>query len=82
VILLVYLSKLWANPITRKAFMFWILTILGLLFVQIYLGALTIWTVRNSYVATIHHLVGAFLLASTWGLTFLAHRRVNQKPTA
>ena len=79
--LLIYLSKLWANPNTRKALIFGILTVIGLLFVQVYLGALTIWTVRNPYVATIHHLVGAFLLASTWGLTFLAHRSVVLKPT-
>ena len=80
-LLLVYLSKLWANPNTRKAFIIGILAVLGLLLVQVYLGALTIWTVRNPYVATIHHLVGAFLLASTWGLTFLAHRSVASKPT-
>jgi cytochrome c oxidase assembly protein subunit 15 len=80
-LLLVYLSKLWANPNTRKAFIVGILAVLGLLIAQVYLGALTIWTVRNPYVATIHHLVGAFLLASTWGLTFLAHRSVVEKPT-
>jgi cytochrome c oxidase assembly protein subunit 15 len=79
--LLIYLSKLWANPNTRKALIVGILSVIGLLFVQVYLGALTIWTVRNPYVATIHHLVGAFLLASTWGLTFLAHRYVVPKPT-
>jgi cytochrome c oxidase assembly protein subunit 15 len=75
--LLIFLSQLWANFNTRKAFMLGILTVLGLLIIQVYLGALTIWTVRNPYVATIHHLVGAFLLASTWGITFLAHRPIN-----
>jgi cytochrome c oxidase assembly protein subunit 15 len=78
--LLIYLSKLWANPNTRKALIVGILSVVALLFVQVYLGALTIWTVKNPYVATIHHLVGAFLLASTWGLTFLAHRSVVPKP--
>jgi cytochrome c oxidase assembly protein subunit 15 len=78
-LLLVLLTKLWQNNNTRNAFFFGILAVLGLLCVQIYLGALTIWTVRNPYVATIHHLVGAFLLASTWGLTFVAHRSVIPK---
>ncbi len=78
-LLLTYLSRLWTNPNTRKAFMVGILVVFGLLLGQIYLGALTIWTVRNPYVATIHHLAGAFLLASTWGLTFLSHRSVSSK---
>lgn len=81
-LLLIYLSQLWANPNTRKAFIIGILVVFGLLLGQIYLGALTIWTVRNPYVATIHHLAGAFLLASTWSLTFLSHRSVSSKPVA
>ena len=74
IVLLVYLSKLWANVTTRRAFIAGILAVLGLLIVQVWLGALTIWTVRNAQVATIHHLTGAFLLASTWALTFLTYR--------
>lgn len=74
VALLVFLSQLWANANTRKAFRTGILIVLGLLFVQVWLGAQTIWTVRNEQVATIHHLAGAFLLASTWALTFLTYR--------
>lgn len=72
--LLVFLSKLWANGNTKKAIAPGILLVLGLLLVQIWLGAQTIWTVRNTQVATIHHLAGAFLLASTWALTFLIYR--------
>ncbi len=74
IVLLTYLSKLWANANTRKAFASSILAALGLLFLQVWLGAQTIWTVRNVHVATIHHLMGAFLLASTWALTFLSYR--------
>lgn len=74
VVLLMYLSKLWANTNTRKAFAAGVLTVFGLLLVQVWLGAQTIWTVRNTQVATIHHLAGAFLLASTWALTFLTYR--------
>lgn len=72
--LLIYLSKLWASKNTRRAFVAGILVVLGLLLVQIWLGAQTIWTTRNIHVATVHHLVGAFLLASTWALTFLTYR--------
>jgi cytochrome c oxidase assembly protein subunit 15 len=72
--LLIYLSKLWANANTRKAFAIGIIAVLGLLFLQVWLGAQTIWTVRNIHVTTIHHLTGAFLLASTWALTFLTYR--------
>lgn len=82
IVLLVYLSKLWANANTRKAFIAGILTVLGLLFVQVWLGAQTIWTVRNIHVTTIHHLTGAFLLASTWSLTFLTYRLENQQSLA
>jgi len=74
IVLLTYLSKLWAYGVTRKALAAGILTVLGLLFVQVWLGAQTIWTVRNIHVTTIHHLAGAFLLASTWALTFLTYR--------
>lgn len=82
IVLLVYLSKLWANANTRKAFMAGILTVLGLLFVQVWLGAQTIWTVRNIHVTTIHHLTGAFLLASAWSLTFLTYRLEEQQTLA
>ena len=37
--------------------------------IQVYLGALTIWTVRNPHVATFHMLNGAFLLAVCWMMT-------------
>ncbi|MGB0416962.1 MAG: COX15/CtaA family protein [Coraliomargarita sp.] len=73
VVLMVFLTKAWNHAATRKALGFGIVLLIAALTVQLYLGALTIWTVRNPYVATIHHLVGAFLLASTWGLTFLTY---------
>ena len=72
--LLTYLSKLWAYKTTRSAFLGGIISVFILLLIQVWLGAQTIWTVRNIHVATIHHLAGAFLLASTWALTFLTYR--------
>jgi cytochrome c oxidase assembly protein subunit 15 len=73
VILVVFLGKLWGSPSAKRALGYGALLIAVILGLQIFLGALTIWTVKNPYAATAHHLVGAFLLASTWGLTFLAH---------
>jgi cytochrome c oxidase assembly protein subunit 15 len=41
-----------------------------LLIIQIFLGALVIWTLKNEHAATIHTLVGAFLLSSCWAITY------------
>jgi len=73
VVLLIFLGKVWGSKVSKRALGYGALGISLLLGLQIYLGALTIWTTKNPYVATSHHLMGAFLLASTWGLTFLAH---------
>ncbi len=73
IVLLGFLGKVWGSATAKRALGYGALFVALLLGLQIYLGALTIWTVKNPYVATTHHLIGAFLLASTWGLTFLAH---------
>jgi cytochrome c oxidase assembly protein subunit 15 len=73
--LLVFLGKVWGSHKARRALGYGALLVSFALGLQVFLGALTIWTVKNPYAATAHHLVGAFLLASTWGLTFLAHQR-------
>jgi cytochrome c oxidase assembly protein subunit 15 len=52
----------------------WMIAILATLMLQVLLGALVIWTLKNPDAATTHMLVGAFLLASTWLLTLLAYR--------
>lgn len=52
----------------------WMALVLGALILQICLGAEIIWTNKNANVATFHLLTGAFLLASTWLLTFLSYR--------
>ena len=80
IVLLVFLGKVWGSPAAKRALGYGAVLIALLLGLQIYLGALTIWTVKNPYVATAHHLIGAFLLASTWGLTFLAHH--SGRPSA
>ena len=50
-----------------------------MIIIQIYLGALVIWTQVNSYSATIHMLNGAFLLAGTWLLFFTSIFRWSTK---
>lgn len=77
IIMMLFLSKLWGHTATRKALGYGAVLLVGLLSLQIYLGALTIWTAKNPHVATTHMLLGAFLLATTWGLTLLAHRSVQ-----
>ena len=73
VFLLLFLYRSWKHSGTRRALIYGLSLLLLLLLTQVYLGALTVWTVRNSYVATFHHLTGAFLLATTWALTFLCY---------
>ena len=51
-------------------------TMVVLLAGQILLGASIVWTGRNPYVTTAHVLVGALTLATTFLLTWLAHREV------
>jgi cytochrome c oxidase assembly protein subunit 15 len=82
VVLLIFLGKIWGSPAAKRALGYGALLLALLLGLQIYLGALTIWTVKNPYVATGHHLIGAFLLASTWGLTFLAHHSKPNSPAS
>lgn len=70
-VLLYYCVTLLRSGATRRAVGYGAIGIFCILNVQILLGALTIWSAKNQYAATMHHLIGAFLLASTWGVTFL-----------
>lgn len=57
--------------------------IFSLLVLQIFLGAQIIWTYRRADSTTAHVIVGALLLASTFWLTWSAHRdAIEQKPAA
>jgi cytochrome c oxidase assembly protein subunit 15 len=57
-----------------------LLTLLGL---QIFLGAQIIWTQRTATMTTGHVLVGAMTLATTFWLTWVAHRdALEHRPTA
>lgn len=72
--ILVFLGLIWGSDRTRRPLALPSVLLALLLSVQIYLGALVIWTLRNPHAATIHMLNGAFVLAAAWSLTFLCHR--------
>ncbi len=61
--------KIFRNSAARAAMGKSAIVLIALLAIQIYLGALTIWTVRNPHVATLHMLNGAFLLSICWMMT-------------
>lgn len=73
-VILRFLVRSWSFSFIRKYHGFWITMLSGLLALQIFLGALIVWTLRNPYVATIHTLCGASILAITWALTVCFHR--------
>ncbi len=79
--LLVFTGKLLGNRNTRAPFGWLVYLVLFLLTFQIFLGAATIWTQKNPVMASTHMLVGAFLLATTWMLTFLTFRLSRQPLT-
>ena len=72
--LIVFAVRLWRARHTGRVLGGGALALVTLLMIQVWLGALVVWTVRNPHAATIHMLTGAFLLATCWALTFLAHR--------
>lgn len=66
--------KVWRAPAAGIGLRTVTVAIAGLLIAQISLGASVIWMNRNPYVTTGHVLVGALLLATTFGLTMWLHR--------
>ena len=62
------------NTELKKRFLGNTVAMLVILVLQIILGALTIWTVKNPDAATMHMLVGAFLMGATWMLHFRLYR--------
>ncbi len=74
VALLVFAGRLWSARHLGRVLGVGAVGLVALLAVQIQLGALIVWTQRNPHAATLHMLMGAFLLASTWALTLLTLR--------
>lgn len=57
--------------------------LISLLALQIFLGAQIIWTFRRADVTTAHVIVGALTLATTFWLTWTAHRdTIEQRPAS
>lgn len=78
----VFFWRLLAYGETRRAWSPLILISAILLVLQVALGAATIWTYKNPVMASTHMLVGAFLLATVWMLTFLTYRLPLEKGTS
>lgn len=74
VIIFKFFAQSWAFSYVRKHHGFWIILLVGLLILQVVLGAMVVWTFRNPDVATLHTIGGAMILAMTWGLTVCFHR--------
>lgn len=77
-----YCIRIWKDSVARSALNKSAYGLLALLAVQIVLGALVIWKVRNEHVTTLHMLNGAFTLALCWSMTFRSLRfRLNGAPS-
>lgn len=73
-LLIAFVWRLWRSGNAGRFVHAGSFVIVGLLSFQIFLGALTVLTLKNEYAATLHMLFGAFLLAMTWLLTFVSFR--------
>ena len=69
-----YGHVLWRDAAVPPALRWLGVGLMGLIALQITLGAQIIWTGRNAYVTTGHVVVGALTLATTFLLTFFLYR--------
>ena len=76
VALIWFAAKLWRDRGATLAMKNGASLMIGLLVLQILLGAHVIWQLREPHVTTGHVVCGALLLATTFWLTCLAHRDV------
>ncbi len=67
-------NSVYRNADARRLLGSWMSLVLLIVLAQIYLGTKVILSGKNANIATAHLLTGAFLLASTWLLTFIAYR--------
>jgi len=74
VALLGFALKLWFSRTVPLALRTGASALVSLLALQIFLGAQVIWTGRNPEITTAHVVVGALTLATTFWLTWMAHR--------
>jgi len=78
VLVVAFAWKLWRSRATGPVYSVAAGGLMAMLAFQIFLGALTVLTMKNEYVATLHMLIGAFMLAITWILTFMCFRLPEQ----
>lgn len=71
---IVYAALIWRDPSSTQGLKTAAAGLLCLLVLQIWLGALIIATFRDPFITTAHVLVGALTLATTFGVTWFAHR--------
>ncbi|MDQ8198524.1 COX15/CtaA family protein [Pelagicoccus enzymogenes] len=62
--------RVWKDAASRRAMGKSAAGLVALLLIQVLLGALVIWKVRNEHVTTLHMLNGAFTLALCWSMTY------------
>jgi len=74
IVVLAFVAQIWAQPGARRPLGLLAVVPTALLALQVCLGAIATWTLLNAHAATLHLLIGAFLLASCWMLTFLSFR--------
>jgi heme a synthase len=74
-----YAIKLWKDRASTLLMRSGASIMVSLLALQILLGAHVIWQLREPHVTTGHVVVGALLLAVTFGLTWLTHRDVIER---
>lgn len=83
VALVAYAIGLWFGRGTSLVMRCGASVMIALLALQVLLGAHVIWQLRQPHITTGHVVCGALLLATTFGLTLLAHRDVIEaKSTA
>ncbi len=77
-----FAAALWRERVRGSGLKNGALLLVGLLVLQIFLGAEAVWRLRDPYWTTAHVLTGACLLATTFGLTWWTHRGVIESRCA
>ncbi|MCW5550300.1 MAG: heme A synthase [Opitutaceae bacterium] len=80
VVLVWFAAKIWRDRGASLFLRCGASVLVGLLALQILLGAHVIWQLREPHITTAHVVVGAMLLATTFWLTWLAHRDAIEAP--
>ncbi|MBK1876400.1 COX15/CtaA family protein [Pelagicoccus mobilis] len=77
--IVLFCIRVWKDAAGRKALGKSAAGLLALLLIQVLLGALVIWKVRNEHVTTLHMLNGAFTLALCWSMTYRSSKPISNQ---